>query len=982
MANPIWITGQGEKIVNLGTVTEGSYYEVPLDAYDPAGGSVTYKFLAGTLPPGIRINSAGFIQGGPYLNTVENQTTAFTFTVRASDQHNLISDKTFTLVIANLNPPTILPRTTNLGEIFDGVFYSLQLEAIELNPNAILKWSVTAGSLPNGLSLSSTGLLSGYVIPISDLGNGATQGYNNSPYEEFGYEAASRYQNNNYKFTVNVFDGANYDSLTYSLKVISKNKFTADSTVLSIDDAYFTIDHDNAYVPIMTTPSQTLPEVRSNSKFAFQFQAIDPSGNQFQFSLTQSAAAGFDQDGTQGFDTVGFDQENLSVPPGLSLDPTTGWLSGTISAQVQAVQTYSFQVLAYETNTPTRRSAPVTYTMRILGDITNNITWVTGTDLGTIDNGSVSELFVEAVNVSTIHGGLVYSLVSGSRLPQGLELQSSGDIVGRAGFEFYTLDGGSTTIDGVISNFDNLYEFTIQATTADGTASSQQTFTVLVNNFNKIPYENIYLKALTTLDQRNTFLNIVNNKDIFPDALIYRPTDPNFGRARDMRSLFIAGLAPADVSTYTAAISTNTYNKRINFGSIKTAQAVDANFNVKYEVVYVELKDSAVYKGNSPANRHYDTVIGQYVYPNSFANMTSVITGATGYANQGALPGWMTSPQANKSTLGFTQAIVLAYTVPGASKLIAYRLAASGLEINNINFVVDRYDLDNYLSSNFSVSADAFVTDSETTFDRIQRPSSVTVSATYGSSLAFNMINKQTVSQINARGGIDGVKNFKTGDTLVFVKQENYPGETSLYDGWFDTGIIPGWYEFTHSNKISNGTALFPSNPSLGQVTYLNGVYYMFVADYNTDGTVLDTVWKVANLRANLWTINIDSNNLVTLTPVIFNRTIPITRTITTSSGPTTIADVATIPSMIESNDNIQINHGSVYADSVVNYSPILLPGNSVPAYIKISNMLSSPATTTRFDAYGTRFIGNRTIYQDPESKDTWLKFPYDGPLL
>ena len=45
MANPIWVTGQGVRTVNLGTVTEGGYFEYPLSAYDPNGGPVTYKFL-------------------------------------------------------------------------------------------------------------------------------------------------------------------------------------------------------------------------------------------------------------------------------------------------------------------------------------------------------------------------------------------------------------------------------------------------------------------------------------------------------------------------------------------------------------------------------------------------------------------------------------------------------------------------------------------------------------------------------------------------------------------------------------------------------------------------------------------------------------------------------------------------------------------------------------------------------------------------
>ena len=971
MANPIWTTGNNVKLVNLGTVTEGAYFDYPLVAYDPNGGPVTYKFLAGALPPGIRINSTGFIQGGPLITDVANQTRTYEFTVRAVDQHGLVSDKSFTITIANIVPPVITPRITNLGQIFDGEFYTKQLEAIELNPNAILTWTLTSGTLPPGVSLSTNGLISGFVLPLSTTTT-INQGYNVNPYNEFGYENSPVYQDNTYKFTVNVFDGANYDTLTYQLYVVSKSDYSADTTSVKIDDTYLTVDQDNRYLPIMTTPSQALPEIRSNSKFAFQFQAIDPNGLPLTYSLgPASQAAGFDQDGTQPFDSSGFDQENLSVPPGIAMDPTTGWLAGTIGAQVAAVQNYNFQIYAYETAFPSRASAPVTYTMKVLGDISNTITWTTAANLGIIDNGTVSEFGVSAVN----HTGraLTYSLVSdSSRLPQGLELQSSGLIVGRTTFDFFSLDHGTTLIDGKISDFDNSYSFTVQATTTDGTASSQQTFTILVNNYNLTPYENVYLKALTTVDQRNLFLSIVNNTDIFPSELIYRPTDPWFGRARDIRSLFLAGLAPTAVNTYLSAISTNTYNKPIDFSNIKTAQAVDANFNVKYEVVYVELEDTAMYNGNSPANSRYDAIIGQTVYPNSFANMSSVIESATGYANRGAIPEWMTSPQANKKQLGFTRAIALAYTVPGASKLIAYRLNANGIAFNSVNFVADRYDLDNALTANYNLVADEFIPGLETTFDRIVRPSAITTSVSYGvTGLAFDQINNQTVASIIAAGGLDGITNFVSGDTLLFLQQENYGPSAGPNDGWTRNGsVIPGWNEFVNSTKIPSTTSGFPANPVIGQTFIFNNVYYQFTADYDRNGNLLDTVWKVADLRANVWQINISNANVVTLTPVIFLRK--------TGNG----TSIGQIPSSIVANDRVQINYGLKHSESIVYYNSVLVPGNSVPAYTTIPTILSASTANTRFDNYGTRFINNRDVYATPEVGDTWLKFPAIGPLL
>ena len=589
-----------------------------------------------------------------------------------------------------------------------------------------------------------------------------------------------------------------------------------------------------------------------------------------------------------------------------------------MGTQVAATQTYNFAVAAYETQNPSYVSVPIPYTLTVLGNINNTITWTTASSLGSIDNGAISEFAISAV--SNAGKTLTYSLVSNnSRLPQGLELLSSGLIVGRTTFEYFNLDSGNTTIDGGTCIFDNTYTFTVLASTTDGTATSTQAFTILVNNFNKTPYENLYLKALPTVDQRQTFLNIVNNTEIFPENLIYRSADPWFGRARDMRSLFVAGLNPSTINEYYAAIQTNTYNKRIEFSNIKTARALDANFNVKYEVVYIELKDSAVSTNprtgvsSGPAKSTYNQYISANVYPNSFDNMTTVVGSALGYENQVALPTWMSSTQTDQKQLGFTQAIVLAYTIPGASALIAYRLKANGVVFNSIDFVADRYDLDNALSVNYNISTQKFTSGQETTFDRITRAVKVTTSVSYGvKGLPFDLINNATVAQIQARGGLDGVLYFNTGDTLIFLQQENFVIEPTANnnDGWnlvtqSGTTVIPGYLE--HS-----------LNPS------------------------------VVNQRAGVWQINISATNIVTLS---FVRS-------------------------IANGQFAQVNYGISQNNTIVYYNTALEPGNTVPAYITTTSYYANSTNRTKFDNNNTRFINNRDTYLDPGTGDTWIKFP------
>jgi hypothetical protein len=941
MANPIWSTPGG----SLGVVPENEFFQIQLEASDPAGGNVTYRSLAGSIPPGMQITRSGSLQGVPVVTDVTNTNRNYEFSIRAQDPNGLVNDRTFNLTITNIVPPQITPRVTSLGEVFDGIYYSLQLHATEVNPQATLAWDIIGGSLPSGLSLSKDGLISGFILPIPTVGNPGTAGFNASPYNEFSYDQSTSYQNNSYTFTVRVFDGINYDSLTYRLIVISKSTWEADTT-LDTTDSQLTIDYDTQYVPILLTPAQALPTVRSNSKFAFQFQAADPNNNEFEYILSQGAGSGFDADGTV-FDGTRFDQSEYSLPTGLSIDPNTGWLIGTLGSQVEAEKTYTFEIYAAETAPPYANSVAIQYTMTVLGDITNTITWNTSANLGIIDNGSVSQLSVSAT--SNAGKNLIYSLVTDkTHLPQGLKLLPSGLIVGRTTFEYFSLDKNTTTIDGATTTVDNTYNFTVQATSTDGTVSSTKRFTILINNFNKTPYENLYLKALPTLDQRQTFLSIVNNTEIFPDNLIYRNGDPYFGRAQDIRSLFLSGLTPSQLSAYTSAMSTNTYNKRIEFSNIKTARAVDANFNTKYEVVYVELKDDAMNQGSTPVNYYYNSTISANVYPNSFDNMSSVISSNLGFANQGALPGWMTSPQIDKKTLGFTRAIVLAYTIPGASNLIAYRLKSNGITFNNIDFVADRYDLDNVLSKNYNTTTGKFITSKETTFDRIVRPGAVAYTVDYGvRGLAFDMINGQSVASIQARGGLDGVLYFQNGQTLIFTQQESYAGELNANDGWNLNGAaVPGYNDYINSSGLPNGTSGFPSNPVQNQTVTVNNILYVFT-NYNNQGVLLATgVWRKANQRSGIWTINISDTNIVTLT---FSKVIQV-------------------------GTRVQINYGVSKSNSIVLYNPILQIGQSVPAYTSLSTMLSS--SNTRFDNYGTKFLSNRDQYTGPELSDTWLKFP------
>jgi hypothetical protein len=275
MAHPVWTTTGG----SLGSVQENEFFQIQLVV--TASSAVTFKKLAGTLPPGLRITTDGYLQGSPIITETANVNKKYEFTIRAQDVQGLIADRTFNLTVSNIIPPQITPKVANLGTVFDGTYYSNQLTAFEINPYASLTWSLTGGQLPPGMSLSTTGLLSGFLDPVPLEGNDGETGFAATPFNEFSYENSPTYKNTIYTFTVRVNDGIGDDSFTYSIRVLAKGNFKADSTEYTADMS-FTVDNDDRYIPIMVTPSQSLPLARSSSKFAFQFEAYDP--NQYPLS--------------------------------------------------------------------------------------------------------------------------------------------------------------------------------------------------------------------------------------------------------------------------------------------------------------------------------------------------------------------------------------------------------------------------------------------------------------------------------------------------------------------------------------------------------------------------------------------------------------------------------------------------------------------------------------------------------------------------
>jgi hypothetical protein len=140
------------------------------------------------------------------------------------------------------------------------------------------------------------------------------------------------------------------------------------------------------------------------------------------------------------------------------------------------------------------------------------------------------------------------------------------------------------------------------------------------------------------------------------------------------------GVPASLVDDYIAAVDKNHYWRNITLGPLRTAVATDTLGNIIYEIVYSEIVDNLTMKVNGdtisinkeiiwprPINGNTDPLD-----PNSLPNMRLQIAEAMPPVNtdNSILPLWMTCQQKNGSSLGFTPAWVICYTLPGKSETI------------------------------------------------------------------------------------------------------------------------------------------------------------------------------------------------------------------------------------------------------------------------------------------------------------------------
>jgi hypothetical protein len=429
---------------------------------------------------------------------------SYNFTVTATDNFGCTTSTTYTVVVAcptiSLSPSTLPPG--NAGFAYN--------QTITVTGSTNTFTYTSTGTLPPGVTLSTSGVLSGTPTTAGT-----------------------------YTFTITATDNFGCTASTTYTVIISP------------------------CAPLVLSPA-TLPDDTVNTSYS---QTITQTGGSGTITYTSTG----------------------TLPPGVTLDPNTGILSGTPNT----TGTYTFTIIATDANTCTGTQS---YTVNV------NCPAITLSP-GTLPADTAGQGYNQTLSQSGSTGSNFTYTVSSGTLPNGLTLSSGGVLTGTANTT------GSYTFDITVTD-----EFGCSATTS---YTFDVVCPVMVINetevdtiFNNTPYTTtlttmggatpiIYSSTGTlpsgiTLDP-NTGVLSGTTSDIGQFSVTVTATDSNGCTATQTYTVIVTW--PASVSTV------NTFTESItllpNVVNQRTVAKVVAATPVKAQVLVMDVTGKIVYKSGT-----------------------------------------------------------------------------------------------------------------------------------------------------------------------------------------------------------------------------------------------------------------------------------------------------------------------------------------------------------------------------------------------
>ena len=647
--------------------------------------------------------------------------------------------------------------TTTAGKL--GTFNEEDSSSFQLNATNATSFSLIAGSLPSGMRLTSSGLITGVPAQVA--------------------------KRTLYTFVVRATDGSLITDRTFSIDVEGQDApiFTTASGQLQLDDStrvglYWVLDGEYVNFQFQATDTDT----RLGGEIKFEvISGILPPG----LTLREDGLLS----GTCQLTDDYFEDSTRQIAMTF---PITVRVSDSTSVTTQENSIYVYSAAYWNVNNPN-----ITVDMTEINGfpITMDHTsqrrpvFLTDGNLGTFRHDNQMVIKIDVDDADSTGNDLVYSKVGGT-LPTGLQVDpNSGEIYGylprqgevtqdytfiiRAnrtmptgqnvysdktftmtvlgeidiGVTFttprnvgtltadipstlsiqavadeanrvlsYSVTGGALPTGITLSPLGNLVgtidpsdftdstrTFTFTVTVSDQYQESAATkeFTITINiPYTTIEYGNMMGHATSFIDQ-NIFYNIAQDPNINSPEEIYRPEDSNFGMKLRPEMLMMAGVEAQTLTTFQNQMELNHAPITLWFGDIKTAVAKQSG-TVLYEVVYIDMVDPFV--NNDGVETGATTI-----RPNAVENMRERIK-ALGHDEWTFLPLWMKTEQAGaKGPLGYIKAVPILYCKPGTSAKFKKRIEDLKLEFKNIDFIIDRYTV-----SKSKVSPTSFTGDGST----------------------------------------------------------------------------------------------------------------------------------------------------------------------------------------------------------------------------------------------------------------------------
>jgi hypothetical protein len=751
VASPEFTTPTG----NILSERDSTWIELPIQYTNPiTDNEVSIRVIQGQLPPGLEINSAGLIRGyaNPPIINVNLGLVTTSITSVGSGIITGLSTAGF-----RVGRPIIF-NGTSFGGIIAGQTYYVSSIGIDGLSFTI---SISAGG-PNVILFNDVGYMT-VTLPNIAVGQPTVQ---------------------TYSFTLKLESLLGTDLESYSITIINQNAPASEGGPgLS----------ENSRIPAIYNTRPPTYLITQDTPY-FGYYVLPPDSQGLTYSPTENAFIGkISSDNEFSFKVIGndFDDNVLTylfadLPLGLTGDTNTGWITGNPIIADDSISEFSFSVAVSKASNPSITSGVFKFSFVIRNDIVGDVFWITPANLGQIENSSISTLNV----VAESDVALEYRLINGS-LPPNLILTSDGNISGTVAYQpTNTLLGEdeTTTFTFTIQAFSPAFSSVVQST---------RTFTLTVTQEYVQPTDTLYIKCAPSIQDRNLIRDLLNDEQLIPNEYLYRPEDSNFGKATNVTYVHAYGIYANDLDAYVAAVTKNHYWRNITLGEINTAVAKNDQGEIIYEVVYSSVIDNLInpegvsvskeilwprfidlnlgpwytsvsnlytsyigasIQGQSLLTENINNIstedlftieteagqpayytslssgLARILYPNSLPNMREQVGDVLGQEyNFRLYPKWMTSQQANGSTLGFTPAWVICFCKPriivdGTSltydqfketklnrnnyksyaEQIAYNInndwktpVGDVITLNQINFKIDRFTVDKSLTYNY-----------------------------------------------------------------------------------------------------------------------------------------------------------------------------------------------------------------------------------------------------------------------------------------